>query len=243
MSAPAIRILKLNSDTIKYRAMEKKHPSDTNLPHNEDGNLLEPTSYMLLIKAKSMYGDSDGSRKDGTEDPRPSGAAKRHSRKELSALPNYTMGGTVHIVVNNEVAFTTDPKSGRSSQYCTDVAIVLNAPIFHVNGDELEAVIRNHPSALEIYQKKLLETGQATKEDIDRIQNKVTSILNDEFMASKDYATSKRDWLLAYWTGFKSPEQLSRIRNTRVKPEILKNVGKAIATLPETFKPHKAVIK
>ena len=59
----------------------------------------------------------------------------------LSALPNYTTGGTIHIVVNNQVAFTTDPKSGRSSQYCTDVAKALDAPIFHVNGDDIEAVV------------------------------------------------------------------------------------------------------
>ncbi|KAI7735730.1 hypothetical protein M8C21_030658 [Ambrosia artemisiifolia] len=207
----------------------------------------------------------------------------------LSALPNYTTGGTIHIVVNNQVAFTTDPQSGRSSQYCTDVAKALNAPIFHVNGDDVEAVvhacelaaewrqtfhtdvvvdivcyrrfghneidepsftqpkmykvIRNHPSALEIYQNKLLETGQVTKEDIDKIHNKVTSILNEEFLASKDYVPQKGDWLSAFWSGFKSPEQLSRIRNTGVKPEILKNVGKAIATLPENFKPHRAVKK
>ncbi|GJQ98712.1 hypothetical protein Tco_0009851 [Tanacetum coccineum] len=57
------------------------------------------------------------------------------------------------------------------------------------------------------------------------------------------YVTSKRDWLSAYWTGFKSPEQVLRIRNTGVKPEILKNVGKTIATLPETFKPHRVVKK
>ncbi|KAI8006432.1 hypothetical protein LOK49_LG07G00980 [Camellia lanceoleosa] len=59
----------------------------------------------------------------------------------LSALPNYTTGGTIHIVVNNQVAFTRDPSSGRSSQYCTDVAKALNAPIFHVIGDDLEAVV------------------------------------------------------------------------------------------------------
>ncbi|KAL3338931.1 hypothetical protein AABB24_027835 [Solanum stoloniferum] len=59
----------------------------------------------------------------------------------LSALPNYTTGGTIHIVVNNQVAFTTDPKAGRSSQYCTDVAKALSAPIFHVNGDDVEGVV------------------------------------------------------------------------------------------------------
>ncbi|GKA06311.1 2-oxoglutarate dehydrogenase, mitochondrial-like protein [Tanacetum coccineum] len=99
----------------------------------------------------------------------------------LSALPNYTTGGTIHIVVNNQVAFTTDPKSGRSSQDCTDVAKALNALIFHVNGDDVETVVHACELATE-------------------------------------------------W------------RQT-VKPEILKNVGKAISTLPETFKPHRAVNK
>ncbi|KAI8031073.1 hypothetical protein LOK49_LG01G00647 [Camellia lanceoleosa] len=99
------------------------------------------------------------------------------------------------------------------------------------------------PSALEIYQKKLLDSGQATKEDIDKIHKKVNTILNEEFLASKDYVPKRRDWLSAYWMGFKSPEQLSRVRNTGVKPEILKNVGKAITTLPDGFKPHRAVKK
>lgn len=67
----------------------------------------------------------------------------------LSALPNYSTGGTIHIVFNNQVAFTTDPRSGRSSQYCTDVAKALDAPILHVNGDDVEAVVHAFELAAE----------------------------------------------------------------------------------------------
>ncbi|BFZ17509.1 hypothetical protein BsWGS_20554 [Bradybaena similaris] len=59
----------------------------------------------------------------------------------LSDLPAFTTHGTIHIVVNNQIGFTTDPRFSRSSPYCTDVARVVNAPIFHVNADDPEAVI------------------------------------------------------------------------------------------------------
>ncbi|XP_077285612.1 oxoglutarate dehydrogenase Nc73EF isoform X2 [Arctopsyche grandis] len=59
----------------------------------------------------------------------------------LSDLPDYTTHGTIHIVANNQIGFTTDPRHSRSSAYCTDVARVVNAPIFHVNGDNPEAVM------------------------------------------------------------------------------------------------------
>ncbi|XP_022218506.1 2-oxoglutarate dehydrogenase-like, mitochondrial [Drosophila obscura] len=59
----------------------------------------------------------------------------------LSDLPNYTTHGTIHVVTNNQVGFTTDPRFSRSSRYCTDVARVVNAPIFHVNSDDPEACI------------------------------------------------------------------------------------------------------
>ncbi|MER5491109.1 multifunctional oxoglutarate decarboxylase/oxoglutarate dehydrogenase thiamine pyrophosphate-binding subunit/dihydrolipoyllysine-residue succinyltransferase subunit [Streptomyces sp. NPDC002490] len=70
----------------------------------------------------------------------------------MSQLRGYRTGGTVHIVVNNQVGFTAAPESSRSSMYATDVARMIEAPIFHVNGDDPEAVVRVARLAFEFRQ-------------------------------------------------------------------------------------------
>ncbi|MDN3353079.1 multifunctional oxoglutarate decarboxylase/oxoglutarate dehydrogenase thiamine pyrophosphate-binding subunit/dihydrolipoyllysine-residue succinyltransferase subunit [Actinomadura sp. DC4] len=70
----------------------------------------------------------------------------------VSQLEGYRTGGTVHVVVNNQLGFTTAPASGRSSTYATDVARTVEAPIFHVNGDDPEAVVQVAHAAFEYRQ-------------------------------------------------------------------------------------------
>ncbi|XP_058876083.1 2-oxoglutarate dehydrogenase complex component E1 isoform X2 [Acipenser ruthenus] len=96
-------------------------------------------------KAEQFYcGDTDGKKVMSIllhGDAAFAGQGIVYETFHLSDLPSYTTHGTVHVVVNNQIGFTTDPRMARSSPYPTDVARVVNAPIFHVNADDPEAVM------------------------------------------------------------------------------------------------------
>lgn len=208
---------------------------------------------------------------------------------QMCDVPDFNVGGTIHVIVNNQIGFTTNPIHSRSTPYCSDLGKAFNAPIFHCNGDDPLAVsaaletaiewrhewggdviidmicyrrnghneldqpmftqpklykkIKDHPSTLQIYEKQLIESGDATKEELDEIKKQTLQMYEADLEASKTYSPKQSDWLSSKWSGFKSPKQLSRIRSTGVDIETLRRIGIAAGTVPENFKLHRQMKK
>jgi len=72
---------------------------------------------------------------------------------QMQNLVNFKVGGTIHVVVNNQIGFTTTPHKSRSGVYCSDIAKAIGAPIFHVNADSIDDVTKVFSIAAEYRQK------------------------------------------------------------------------------------------
>jgi 2-oxoglutarate dehydrogenase E1 component len=208
---------------------------------------------------------------------------------QMARVPGYGVGGTIHVIVNNQVGFTTDPKNGRSTMYSSDLGKAFNIPIFHCNGDDPLAVVTafemavewrqefgedciidlicyrryghneldqpmytqptmyakivNHPDTLAVFEKQLVSDGTCLQSEITDIKTMVGTTLQSEFEASKDWVTPKMDWLSSRWSGFLSPRQHGRIRETGYPAEKLREIGMKMSTFPKTLNVHKQLEK
>ncbi|WP_022708404.1 MULTISPECIES: 2-oxoglutarate dehydrogenase E1 component [Paracoccus] len=121
---------------------------------------LEAVNPVVLGKARAKS-DQLGDRKDRTSvlpillhgDAAFAGQGVVAECLQLSGIRGHRTGGTIHIVVNNQIGFTTAPHFSRTSPYPTDIALMVEAPIFHVNGDDPEAVVHAAKVATEFRQK------------------------------------------------------------------------------------------
>ncbi len=120
---------------------------------------LEAVNSVVLgkVRAKQIQlGDHEGTKVAGLllhGDAAFAGQGMVSETLMLSELKGYRTGGTIHFIVNNQIGFTTNPNYSRSGPYCTDVAKGIQAPIFHVNGDDPEAVVHVSRIAIEFRQK------------------------------------------------------------------------------------------
>jgi 2-oxoglutarate dehydrogenase E1 component len=208
----------------------------------------------------------------------------------LSGLKGHKTGGSIHVIINNQIGFTTSPAVGRSSPYPSDVAKMVEAPVLHVNGDDPEAVtfaakiavefrqrfkkpvvvdmfcyrryghnegdepsftqpkmytvIRQHPTTLELYSKKLIEEGVVTPDEVDGMKADWRARLEGEFDIGGSYLPNKADWLDGRWAGLKpagKDTEEPRRGHTGLPLDTLREIGRRITEAPPDFQLHKTI--
>lgn len=211
---------------------------------------------------------------------------------QMAQLDGYRTGGTVHIVVNNQVGFTTNYLDGRSSTYCTDVAKTTLSPVFHVNGDDVEAVVQTvsiavqyrqrfnrdvfidllgyrkyghnegdepkftqpklyksiakHPNPRKIYLDQMIKEGVMKEEEGKKIEEEHLALLDEAYEASKRREKAVvLNFLEETWKGFRhgKREDFDQSPKTGVNKDLLLELGKKLATLPEDLKYFRKIKK
>jgi|TARA_B100001540_G_scaffold230506_1_gene204695 2-oxoglutarate dehydrogenase E1 component len=206
----------------------------------------------------------------------------------MSGLPGHNTGGAIHIIVNNQIGFTTSPRFARSSPYPSDLGKVVDAPILHCNGDDPEAVvycakiaiefrqkfnkdvvidmicyrrfghnegdepsftqplmykkIKNHPTTLNVYGKKLISDGIITENEFVSQKSEFRSLLENQYKTAKDYKP-KIEWYEGTWSRYKPEKGKDKRGNSGVEIEKIKLISNKINIIPEDINVHKTIKK
>nr|AOE43333.1 oxoglutarate dehydrogenase [Rostrostelium ellipticum] len=166
----------------------------------------------------------------------------------MSQLANYSTGGTVHIVVNNQIGYTVD------------------IPIFHVNGDDVEAVVRvcrlaaefghnetDQPKftqplmytrigettpVIEKYSKQLIGEKVLTADQFEQMKTVIKDAYEKGFQEGMNYTPKASDWFENRWTGFKNTSQLGHVKSTNIDEKLARAMGDVLCKVPAGFEPH-----
>lgn len=145
---------------LGYNSVKKTVNGDVNVSLAFNPSHLEAVNPVVLgiVRAQQRYRKDTAERKKVVPvlihgDAAVIGQGVVSETFQLSQLNGYTVGGTIHIVMNNQVGFTTDPKDARSTEYSSDIAKSIKAPIILVNGDDAEACVRAMDIAIRFRQK------------------------------------------------------------------------------------------
>ncbi|NJN64924.1 MAG: 2-oxoglutarate dehydrogenase E1 component [Acidobacteria bacterium] len=205
----------------------------------------------------------------------------------LSQLAGYAVGGTVHVIINNQIGFTTGPQEGRSSLYASAIGRMLQIPIFHVNGEDPEAVaqvvrlaldfrvafkrdviidmwgyrryghnesdepafthpvmyeaIRRRKTVREGYLERLLEMGEISREEADRIAEERRAHLEHELnVARSPLYTAALDTLQGIWEGYEGgpDDAVKEPETTGLSREAIRELMLAQSRVPAGFQVH-----
>ncbi|HEX8495063.1 MAG TPA: multifunctional oxoglutarate decarboxylase/oxoglutarate dehydrogenase thiamine pyrophosphate-binding subunit/dihydrolipoyllysine-residue succinyltransferase subunit [Pyrinomonadaceae bacterium] len=197
----------------------------------------------------------------------------------LAELKGYRTGGTIHIIINNQIGFTTSPEKGRSTIYSTDVARMTQLPIFHINGDDPEAAyrvlqialeyrqefnkdvvldvvgfrklghnegdepsytqplmyarVKAHPGVRDVYARRLMREGVIDEAGVKQLIDESVQAYESALARAKEVVANK-----APTTELPPPTQEedgSRLVETAVSAEVVSEIGRQIAVVPEGF--------